>query len=1641
MNASARALPLLSLAALLLSGCSSQIIPGSPGTGATLAGKVHGGQQPVAGATIQLYAAGTATPPRYTPLLKQPVASAADGTFNITQDYVCPAGALVYLTATGGSPGTGVANPNLALLTVLGPCGALTPSTSVQINEVTTVAGVAALAPYMTSFDLLGSADASGLAASFALAAQFADSSTGSSPGSAPAATSIPSTLINTLADVIAACINSNGGAAGDGSPCGQLFALSAAGGAPLPTDTVSALINLANHPTVNTSALFALIPPSAPFQPVLSTPPPDFAIHPSYPAGQSGLQFSVPSLVFPITATGTTSAPLSVTLTNANSAAVTVSSILLAGMQASEFTQTNNCPTSLQSGGSCVVQLTVKPTAIGARDAFLEIQSSAQPGVLFLPLSVSNPVPAITSLSPGSTLAGATQSVSVYGTNLLPSSLILVNGAVRPTSHLYSGQLSFTLSALDVAAPGSLSITVLNPLPGGGSSAVRLFTVRTPAAPTISFIYTDPLYVNSPDTPEAVQGTNLTQATVVEWNGVPLVTPPYGFASSTQRFFTVPANLLTTPGTAVITLYDPTSTPQRSAPVTVTIAYPPAPKINVLSDTPNSANVVTAGPFNTSTPISFLGAGFTLASTITVNGVPVPSTVSSNTSISATLSPLTLATPGLYNIGVTTAGPGGGVAAPVAYTAYIPLLNNSMVYNSANGLFYASVPGVAGPPYGNSIVSIDPATGALGTPIYVGSEPNKLAITADGNSLWVGLDGSGSVRLVNLATGTAGLQFATYGVVTDSEPLTVGALAALPGSPTSVVVSTNYASPAIYDNGVLRGGNPAACFRCVSSIQTNSANSEIYAASSYALTIYTASSTGLTAKSTFSSPTGGFVGDAFNIPSYLDEFQVASGKIFTDFGTVYDSETAALLGTFYNPGYSNGTYRASGPTITDVTVGKTFILDSTTINFNSFYQIQVFDPGTYAPLSSPPINVTVPSTTGGSANPYPSRLFRWGSNGLAFRTASYIFSLRSNSVTDLAGTNADLGVTITASGPQTTGSNTTYLATVTNTGPAAATNIAFAASLPAGSVLVSAASASGSCTSANTVMCSLGGLASAQSATVTLVVTQLASGPATLTATVTASENDPAPANNLASSTLNISGATYNPAPAISAINPAAIQSGHPNTLITVTGSGFTNSSSILLGGSAIPTQFVSATKLTASISYAQLPTLGWTTVAVQNPAPGGATSNPLPLTIFTVLPAGANHILFDPYSRKIMTSIGAGTPTLAPNSLAALTPETATFSTPVPIGPSPTKMALSPDGQALYTILSTTNSIARFNMLTQQLDFTVPLASTYAGRISSVRDLAVQPGTEDTLALDLGDGAGTGLFDFNVAARSAALRGSGTTFYNTVCPQFLNATDLYETDFRPTNLYHFTVPGGGFLQTDYGQAPHNFVTNIGCPILSGNIAWGSTGGVASLAAPIPVQIGQFQPAVPVAFYSSLQNGVPDTSLGTSFFLSNIYNLCCIQAQGIAVYDQKTFLLKSLVDLHIPAIEGASNNYTSVDLIRWGQDGLAALLSTGDLYLLRGPLVVPQLLNTNSPALLTSTSAPTLPHGTGNTDLSLTGSNFLPGVAVLWNGAYRTTTLVDATHLSLAIPATDLASPGVATITAANPGAAPSPPITILIN
>jgi len=65
-----------------------------------------------------------------------------------------------------------------------------------------------------------------------------------------------------------------------------------------------------------------------------------------------------------------------------------------------------------------------------------------------------------------------------VTGTNFLSSSLVQWNGSARLTTFASGTQVQAQISAADVAASGSVNVTVLNPSPGGGTSSATSFAI-----------------------------------------------------------------------------------------------------------------------------------------------------------------------------------------------------------------------------------------------------------------------------------------------------------------------------------------------------------------------------------------------------------------------------------------------------------------------------------------------------------------------------------------------------------------------------------------------------------------------------------------------------------------------------------------------------------------------------------------------------------------------------------------------------------------------------------------------------------------------------------------------------------------------------------------------------------------------------------------------------------------------------------------------------------------------------------------------------------------------------------------------------------------------------------------------------------
>ena len=238
-------------------------------------GKVHGGRQPISGASVYLYAAGTGGYGTASVLLIGPVTTASDGTFTIPSTYSCPSStSQAYIYALGGNPGSGT-NTAAGLLAGLGACSALSSSTYVTVNEVSTIATSYALAGYATDPTHVSSSGSAlaqiGMVNAFATVTNLETLSTGVALATTPAANgTVPQSQINTLADILRDALTQR--------LATPWTAHSATPERSTATDTATPATNIAHNPGANVSTLWSLVAGSGtPFLPYLGGAPNDF--------------------------------------------------------------------------------------------------------------------------------------------------------------------------------------------------------------------------------------------------------------------------------------------------------------------------------------------------------------------------------------------------------------------------------------------------------------------------------------------------------------------------------------------------------------------------------------------------------------------------------------------------------------------------------------------------------------------------------------------------------------------------------------------------------------------------------------------------------------------------------------------------------------------------------------------------------------------------------------------------------------------------------------------------------------------------------------------------------------------------------------------------------------------------------------------------------------------------------------------------------------------------------------------------------------------------------------------------------------------------------------------------------------------
>ena len=274
-----------------------------------------------------------------------------------------------------------------------------------------------------------------------------------------------------------------------------------------------------------------------------------------------------------------------------------------------------------------------------------------------------------------------------------------------------------------------------------------------------------------------------------------------------------------------------------------------PAPTLTSID--PSSINAGSAP-----VTITLSGSNFVSTSQAQWNGAKVFTTYQNATTLSTTINAPLLASAGSGSITVMNPAPGGGTSTAVTFTVksapanqitIIPANANSLAWDRVNHVIYLSLPSVDGPG-GNSIVTLNPETGALGTPVFVGGEPDLLSVSANSQYLYVGLDGASNVQRMTLP-GLATDMTIPLGSSPLADPFYAMDLQAAPDADETVAVvrGTPYSIPEavggliIYDDGTTRpnplcgwNAEPVGCtgpLALYDSIQWNSDGTEMFMA------------------------------------------------------------------------------------------------------------------------------------------------------------------------------------------------------------------------------------------------------------------------------------------------------------------------------------------------------------------------------------------------------------------------------------------------------------------------------------------------------------------------------------------------------------------------------------------------------------------------------------------------------------------------------------------------------------------------------------------------------------------------------------------------------------------------------------------
>ena len=512
-------------------------------------------------------------------------------------------------------------------------------------------------------------------------------------------------------------------------------------------------------------------------------------------------------------------------------------------------------------------------------------------------------------------------------------------------------------------------------------------------------------------------------------------------------------------------------------------------------------------------------------------------------------------------------------------------------------------------------------------------------------------------------------------------------------------------------------------------------------------------------------------------------------------------------------------------------------------------------------------------------------------------------------------------------------------------------------------------------------------------------------------------------------SSAVNFTVNASNPVPTLSSISPSSATAGGAAFTLTATGTNFINGSVVRWNGANRTTTFVSATQLTASITAADIAVAGTFPVTIFNPTPGGGTStavnftvnapsNPVPTltsispssataggVAFTLTATGTNFI-----NGSIVRWNGAN--------------RTTTFVSATQLTASITAADIATAGTVPVTIFNPTPG----GGTSAAVNFTINAGSGLTLNLhfnGEATEHIASPTNGSTVTPTVGP-AGTFVQSGTGAVNHAAATVGNGVYFTPGGQQNTNKA-YYKISGTQTGTL-FSMSGGEMtftlksLQTFaartanshvsvfdvYGNSQRVFTfyvqkTTDPRLILSWIVGGPPTGNPTH---DYFVPIGQED----TLYGNNVSLGIRVTWSGTS---SSLY----LNGSGTAAYTANYTPLTTSWTAASALYFGAQYDGTA------GNDGFFGCTDVIDefkVYSSGGASNPVPTLSSISPSSATA--------GGAAFTLTATGTNFINGSVVRWNGANRTTTFVSATQLTANITAADIAAVGTFPVTVFNP-------------